>query len=266
MSTPLAASARPHSSLTPLGAVETVTGSKYVVEHAGRRVLVDAPAEFARMQEFHSYLASTVHVAHAHRPRASRWRTSARSRGWPISRPRSFTNSRRSWGSPRATSTCARTRRGSSSAPTPNGDDSAPSTPATTASRDRVTRCTRRSRRPSTGWTTSSRTTTDARTPAGRSPRRARRGGHRRGRRRIARAAAARQVDHAHDLSTVAPRHAGEGRRPDGQRRRGLGGPGRDHGGDAAGCGLRGGRCQRAAVPVRVHVRQEPRDRRRRAE
>lgn len=28
---------------------------------------------FARMQEFHSYLASTVHIAHAHRPRASRW-------------------------------------------------------------------------------------------------------------------------------------------------------------------------------------------------
>lgn len=35
-----------------------------------------APADafgFARMQEFHSYLASTVHIAHAHRPRASRW-------------------------------------------------------------------------------------------------------------------------------------------------------------------------------------------------
>lgn len=35
-----------------------------------------APADafgFARMQEFNSYLASTVHVAHAHRPRASRW-------------------------------------------------------------------------------------------------------------------------------------------------------------------------------------------------
>jgi glutathione S-transferase len=35
-----------------------------------------APADahsFARMQELHSYLASTVHVAHAHRPRASRW-------------------------------------------------------------------------------------------------------------------------------------------------------------------------------------------------
>lgn len=27
----------------------------------------------ARMQEFNGYLASTVHIAHAHRPRASRW-------------------------------------------------------------------------------------------------------------------------------------------------------------------------------------------------
>ncbi len=27
----------------------------------------------ARMQEFNSYLASTVHIAHAHRPRAARW-------------------------------------------------------------------------------------------------------------------------------------------------------------------------------------------------
>lgn len=31
------------------------------------------PHGFARMQEFNSYLASTVHIAHAHRPRASRW-------------------------------------------------------------------------------------------------------------------------------------------------------------------------------------------------
>lgn len=31
------------------------------------------PFGFARMQEFNAYLASTVHVAHAHRPRASRW-------------------------------------------------------------------------------------------------------------------------------------------------------------------------------------------------
>lgn len=28
---------------------------------------------FARMQEFHSYLASTVHIAHAHRTRGARW-------------------------------------------------------------------------------------------------------------------------------------------------------------------------------------------------
>ena len=35
-----------------------------------------APADahgFARLQEFHSYLASTVHIAHAHRMRGYRW-------------------------------------------------------------------------------------------------------------------------------------------------------------------------------------------------
>jgi glutathione S-transferase len=31
------------------------------------------PFALARLQEFNAYLASTVHVAHAHRPRASRW-------------------------------------------------------------------------------------------------------------------------------------------------------------------------------------------------
>lgn len=31
------------------------------------------PWAMARLQEFHSYLASTVHIAHAHGPRASRW-------------------------------------------------------------------------------------------------------------------------------------------------------------------------------------------------
>ena len=31
------------------------------------------PFALARLQELHSFLASTVHVAHAHRPRASRW-------------------------------------------------------------------------------------------------------------------------------------------------------------------------------------------------
>lgn len=40
---------------------------------AARLAPLDDPFALARMQEFHSYLASTVHVAHAHRPRASRW-------------------------------------------------------------------------------------------------------------------------------------------------------------------------------------------------
>lgn len=31
------------------------------------------PFELARMQEFNSYLCSTVHVSHAHRPRGHRW-------------------------------------------------------------------------------------------------------------------------------------------------------------------------------------------------
>ena len=31
------------------------------------------PFKFAQMQAFNSYLCSTVHVAHAHRPRGSRW-------------------------------------------------------------------------------------------------------------------------------------------------------------------------------------------------
>lgn len=31
------------------------------------------PFELARLQAFNSYLCSTVHVAHAHRPRGSRW-------------------------------------------------------------------------------------------------------------------------------------------------------------------------------------------------
>jgi len=34
---------------------------------------VDDPFALARMQEFNAYLASTVHIAHAHRPRAYRW-------------------------------------------------------------------------------------------------------------------------------------------------------------------------------------------------
>jgi glutathione S-transferase len=34
---------------------------------------VDDPFAFARMQEMHSYLASTMHVAHAHKRRGARW-------------------------------------------------------------------------------------------------------------------------------------------------------------------------------------------------
>ena len=34
---------------------------------------LDDPFEFARVQEFNSYLCSTVHVAHAHRMRGYRW-------------------------------------------------------------------------------------------------------------------------------------------------------------------------------------------------
>jgi glutathione S-transferase len=34
---------------------------------------IDRPFDFARLQAFNSYLCSTVHVAHAHRVRGSRW-------------------------------------------------------------------------------------------------------------------------------------------------------------------------------------------------
>lgn len=38
-----------------------------------RLASLDDPFAFAREQEFNSYLCSTVHVAHAHQPRAYRW-------------------------------------------------------------------------------------------------------------------------------------------------------------------------------------------------
>ncbi|MCE1193023.1 MAG: glutathione S-transferase family protein [Acidovorax sp.] len=40
---------------------------------AARLAPLDDPFALARMQELHSYLASTVHVAHAHGRRAARW-------------------------------------------------------------------------------------------------------------------------------------------------------------------------------------------------
>ena len=40
---------------------------------AAKLAPLNDPFAFARMQELHSYLASTVHVAHAHKRRGSRW-------------------------------------------------------------------------------------------------------------------------------------------------------------------------------------------------
>ena len=53
---------------------ETPALLAYVAQRFPQAQLAPADAfGFARMQEFHAYLASTVHVAHAHRPRAARW-------------------------------------------------------------------------------------------------------------------------------------------------------------------------------------------------
>lgn len=37
------------------------------------RLIPASPFEFARLQAFNAFLCATVHVAHAHRPRATRW-------------------------------------------------------------------------------------------------------------------------------------------------------------------------------------------------
>jgi len=61
--------ATPHGTLT-----ETPALLAYVAQSFPEARLAPTDAHgFARLQEFHSYLASTVHIAHAHRPRASRW-------------------------------------------------------------------------------------------------------------------------------------------------------------------------------------------------
>ncbi len=61
--------ATPHGTLT-----ETPALLAYVAQSFPEAHLAPTDAHgFARLQEFHSYLASTVHIAHAHRPRASRW-------------------------------------------------------------------------------------------------------------------------------------------------------------------------------------------------
>ncbi len=58
---------------------ETPALLAYVAQRFPQARLAPTDAHgFARMQEFHSYLASTVHVAHAHRPARSAGRTNPR--------------------------------------------------------------------------------------------------------------------------------------------------------------------------------------------
>ena len=54
---------------------ETPALLAYVAQRFPERALapLDDAFAFAKMQEFNSYLASTVHVAHAHKRRGSRW-------------------------------------------------------------------------------------------------------------------------------------------------------------------------------------------------
>ena len=62
--------------VTPHGVLsETLALLLYVAQThpAAQLAPLGDPFLLARMQEFNSYLASTVHISHAHRPRASRW-------------------------------------------------------------------------------------------------------------------------------------------------------------------------------------------------
>jgi glutathione S-transferase len=54
---------------------ENVAILAFVAQSAPEKRLapLDDPFAFAQMQAFNAYLAATVHVAHAHGPRASRW-------------------------------------------------------------------------------------------------------------------------------------------------------------------------------------------------
>ena len=62
--------------VTPRGILtETPALLVYIAQThpAAKLAPLDDPFAFAELQAFASYLASTVHVAHAHRPRGSRW-------------------------------------------------------------------------------------------------------------------------------------------------------------------------------------------------
>lgn len=62
--------------VTPEGTItETPAILFYIAQMAPEKKLapLDNPFELARLQAFNSFIASTVHVAHAHGPRGSRW-------------------------------------------------------------------------------------------------------------------------------------------------------------------------------------------------
>ena len=62
--------------VTPCGVLsETLALLLYVAQTHPQAQLapLDDPFQLAHMQEFNSFIATTVHVNHAHRPRASRW-------------------------------------------------------------------------------------------------------------------------------------------------------------------------------------------------
>ena len=67
--------ARVPALITPQGTLtETCAILAYVAQNWPQSNLAPVDTfEFARAQEFNNYLASTVHVAHAHRKRGSRW-------------------------------------------------------------------------------------------------------------------------------------------------------------------------------------------------
>ena len=67
--------AREPALITPQGTLtETCAILAYIAQNWPQSNLAPADAfGFAKAQEFNNYLASTVHVAHAHRLRGSRW-------------------------------------------------------------------------------------------------------------------------------------------------------------------------------------------------
>ena len=67
--------ARVPALVTPQGTLTEVPALlAYIAQiHPGKNLAPTDPFEFAVAQEFNAYLCSTVHVAHAHKMRGSRW-------------------------------------------------------------------------------------------------------------------------------------------------------------------------------------------------